>query len=150
MLGIRDSKVFLACVDSVYQDLDRSMSELEEARALNSISQGKTVITLVVEENPFLWASARLRDLCGFSSSLFVDISGSARLDWESENGATPSALAQLRRHMGPLIRLLDENGCKPVYASKMLTAPDVSRVSMAATTTMTTSAAQNALLFDV
>jgi serine/threonine protein kinase len=57
--GIENSKVVLACVNSVFQTREHCMDELKEARKLN-----KTVITLSIEDNIHDWATSELLDLC--------------------------------------------------------------------------------------
>lgn len=116
--GIKNCKVFLACLNSSYQTRENCMFELEEAKSI----PGKTVITLLTEDNPLSWADDRLMELCDFKSQMCVNISQHAKLDWEAETDALPYRLAKLRKDLEPLIKVLAVNGCAPTFQPK---APD-------------------------
>lgn len=113
---INNCKIFLACVESGYQRHNVCMKNLETITNSMSSPTSTRLVTLVLEADPFTWASNELRSLCAFKTSLFADISSSASVDWALESETTPAALQSMRTQLSPLLKLLSENGCPPTY----------------------------------
>ena len=57
--------------------------------------KNKTIISLVIEENPFQWASNELKKICEFQSKMFVDISSVVSLNWENDSNVTNEMICQ-------------------------------------------------------
>lgn len=115
--GIKNCKVFLACVNSAYQSRENCMFELEEAKSI----PGKIVVTVITEDEPLSWADERMTELCDFQSQMCVNISQHAALDWEAETDALPYRLAKLRKDLEPLMKVLSVNGCVPTFEPKAI-----------------------------
>ena len=110
--GISKSKMVLACVNSTYQNRENCMFELREANRLN-----KPIISLVIEENPFQWASNELKKICEFQSKMFVDISSVVSLNWENDSRVTNEMIERLKAGLRPLLDLLKQSQCNPSFS---------------------------------
>jgi hypothetical protein len=111
--GIQNSAVVVACVNTVYQSRPACMFELAEARSI----EGKQIVSVVLEENPFVWASPELEELCRLRRTMWVDISAIAKDPvWVSESGPERKLLQQLQTSLTPLFKLLRDLKCFPSY----------------------------------
>jgi hypothetical protein len=110
-LGISNSKVVLACVNSFYQSRENCLIELREA-----VATQKTLVTLVIEDNPFAWANEEIKTLCEIKTKMFINIGNQIRnpLDWESDEGPTIEMINSLKVSLLPLYKVLDELKCYP------------------------------------
>ena len=113
-------KAVIACVDSSYQTSPKCMDELRYARNLPSIP----VIGLFVEDNFFGKLSDELKDLLEVLSTggkMFIDV-GDIAIDpgWDERDASNDTVMAmlhQLASAVEPLMKLLDDLGCKPSKA---------------------------------
>jgi serine/threonine protein kinase len=123
--GIENSKVVIACLNSKYQSRENCLFELRYAAGLAPV---KPIVTLVIEENPFSWASPEILEICQLKQKLFVDLSRFTRFDWEEHDNqestsSSPAAavpigeLSLLKQGLEPLIGILQDKGCLPIYA---------------------------------
>jgi hypothetical protein len=110
-IGILKSKVVVACVSQTYQESAHCMFELREAR---NLGETKPIVTLVLEDDPFGWVNPELSELCQVTSNMFVNIGQLANQDWDSDDGPTSEMIAALHKSLEPLIKLLNDLGCRP------------------------------------
>jgi serine/threonine protein kinase len=109
--GIAKSKVVLACVSSTYQTRPNCLFELSQAQL-----QSKSIVTLVLEEQPLQWSSDELKSYCHFDKLKYADISRVAQLPWDADEGATDEMMSQLKTSLSVLLSLLTEIECFPSF----------------------------------
>jgi hypothetical protein len=109
--GIAKSKVVLACVSSTYQTRPNCLFELSQAQL-----KSKSIVTLVLEEQPLEWSSDELKSYCLFDKLKYADISRVAQLPWDEDEGATDEMMNQLKTSLSVLLALLTEIECFPSF----------------------------------
>jgi hypothetical protein len=116
--GIANSTVVLACLSSVYQTRENCMFELREASSGQFL---KPKISLVIEENPELWLSKELLNICNIDLNVdvhkrnYIDVSSAGKLSWEDPEGIVTAEMIQiLESELAPLFPILVSLGCKP------------------------------------
>ena len=115
--GITNSRVVLVCASQTYQTRENCMFELQEA-----VSSEKQLLTVILDQNPFNWASRELTDLCQLKSKLFISIAEFENEDWTSDDSPSPELLQRLRLALEPLVKvLINDFSCKPSLNKKEL-----------------------------
>lgn len=114
--GINRSQLLVACINQVYQDRVNCQFELQEATRF-----GKTIITVVLEENPVHWANDIIRTYCNIANLRYIDISEVAsQACWEEAfvNHTDPPTdqMNILSSKADELIRLLGTLNCHPTF----------------------------------
>lgn len=114
--GIRASTVFLCVVSRDYQASPNCMFELSQARL-----QGKSVVVLVAEADPFVWSTQELKDGASLVNHKWVDISKvAADPVWAPSTLAadtipTPEVHLELKNLIeSDVLDLLDSLNCHP------------------------------------
>ena len=112
--GIDKSSVFLACLDSGYQQRPNCMLELKHARA--SSQPPKPVVTIFLEEGPMDWASDDIKTLCDVQRTMYVDFSSLAVDPRWKEEHVEAELLQKLADTMPTLLNILNDSSlhCKP------------------------------------
>ena len=67
--GVNKSTIFLACINENYQKSENCGFELEAA-----LSNGKPVVVLCNQSDPFVWSTEPLKSRCKLPTNMFVDI----------------------------------------------------------------------------
>ena len=107
---LKESKVFVACVNRAYQANTQCMRELRRA----ATRYKKFVITVSIEPDIESWASPELREYCNLSGSQFIDISNVSALPWDRDEDASADMIERLQNLLVPILRILSKANCFP------------------------------------
>jgi hypothetical protein len=102
--------MFVACVDSSYQNSTECLRELREARGL---TPSLPIYTLLLEPNPLQWMNDELIDLCELrKGGLYLDISSISKKvsdpkwgeDDDDDDNAYSELITELQKILHPII----------------------------------------------
>jgi hypothetical protein len=80
--GIKNSKIFICCLNQLYQTRENCLFELRKAVEIN-----KTILTISLDSDLFVWSTPEVKDLCQISTKLFIDISNITSFVSSDDNG---------------------------------------------------------------